>query len=125
MRLYIVTLLILLICLLQHAKCRLDEAKAEIKIQFSRLVVSNSFRPHGLQHASLSITNFWSLLKLKSIGSVMPPNHPLSSPSPPAFNLSQHQGLLKRVSFLHQVAKVSQLQLQHQAFQLIFRPDFL
>ena len=66
MRLYIVTLLILLICLLQHAKCRLDEAKAEIKIQFSCLVVSNSFRPHGLQHASLSITNFWSLLKLIS-----------------------------------------------------------
>ena len=68
MRLYIVTLLILLICLLQHAKCRLDEAKAGIKIQFSCLVVSNSFRPHGLQHTSLSITNFRSLLKLKSIG---------------------------------------------------------
>ena len=40
---------------------------------------------------SLSITNFWSLLKLMSIESVMPYNHLiLSSPSPPAFNLSQH-----------------------------------
>ena len=33
------------------------------------------------------------------------PSHPLSSPSPPAFNLSQHQGLFKRLSSLHQVAK--------------------
>ena len=43
--------------------------------------------------ASLSITNSQSLLKLMSIMSVMPSNHlhPLSSPSPPAFNLFQHQ----------------------------------
>ena len=34
------------------------------------------------------------------------PSHPLSSPSPPAFNLSQHQGLFKCISSLHQVAKV-------------------
>ena len=42
--------------------------------QFSRSVVSDSLRPHGLQ-ASLSITNFCSLLKLMSIESVMPSNH--------------------------------------------------
>ena len=41
--------------------------------------------------ASLSITNSWSLLKLMSIGDAIQPSHPLSSPSPPAFNLSQHQ----------------------------------
>ena len=34
------------------------------------------------------------------------PSHPLLSPSPPAFNLSQHQGLFQGVSSLHQVAKV-------------------
>ena len=46
--------------------------------------------------ASLSITNSRSLLKLMSIESVMPSNHLiLSSPSPPAFNLSQYQGLFK------------------------------
>ena len=47
--------------------------------------------------ASLSITNSWSLLKLMSIESVMPYNHLIlsSSPSPPAFNLSQHQGLFQ------------------------------
>ena len=50
-------------------------------------------------------------------------SHPLSSPSPPDFNLSQHQGLFQWVSSLHQVAKV--LEFQHQSFQWIFRTDFL
>ena len=58
-------------------------------------------------------------------GDAIQPSHPLSSPSPPAFNLSQHQGLFKWVSSSHQVAKVLELQLQHQSFQCIFRTDFL
>ena len=53
------------------------------------------------------------------------PSHPLSSPSPPTFNLSQHQGLFQWVSSSHQVAKVLELQRQHQSFQWIFRTDFL
>ena len=53
------------------------------------------------------------------------PSHPLSSSSPPAFNLSQHQGLFQWVSSLHQVAKVLEFQLQHQSFQWIFRTNFL
>ena len=40
-------------------------------------------------------------------------SHPLSSPSPPDLNLSQHQGLFQGVSALHQVAKVLEFQLQH------------
>ena len=56
---------------------------------------------------SLSFTNSQSLLKLMSIESVIPSNHLiLSSPSPPAFNLSQHQSLFQLVSYSHQVAKV-------------------
>ena len=51
-------------------------------------------------------------------------SHPLSSPSPPAFNLSQHQGLFQWVSSLHQVAKGLELQLQQQFFQWTFRTDF-
>ena len=51
------------------------------------------------------------------------PSHPLSFPFPPAFNLSQHQGLFKWVSSLHQVAKVLEFQLQHQSFQWVFRTD--
>ena len=53
------------------------------------------------------------------------PSHALLSPSPPAFNLSQHQGLLKWVSSTHQVAKVLEFQLQEQSFKWIFRTDFL
>ena len=53
------------------------------------------------------------------------PSHPLSSPSPPAFNLSQHQGLFQWVGASYQVAKVLEFQLQHQSFQWIFRVDFL
>ena len=53
------------------------------------------------------------------------PFYPLSSPSPPAFNLSQHQGLFQSVSSSHQVAKVLEFLLQHQSFQWIFRTDFL
>ena len=46
------------------------------------------------------------------ISDAIQPSHPLSSPSPPAFNLSQHQGLSQRVDSSHQVAKVLDLQLQ-------------
>ena len=59
------------------------------------------------------------------ISDAFQPSHPLSSPSPPAFNLSQHQGLFKWVSCSHQVAKILKLQLQHQSFQWVFRTDFL
>ena len=52
-------------------------------------------------------------------------SHPLLSPSPPTFKLSQHQGLFQWVSSSHQVAKVLKFQLQHQSFQWIFRTDFL
>ena len=76
--------------------------------------------------ASPSITNSWSLLKLMSTdGDTIQPSHPLLSPSSLTFNLSQHQGLFQWVSSPHQVAKVLELQLQHQSFQWIFRTDFL
>ena len=59
------------------------------------------------------------------IGDTIQLSLPLLSPSSPAFNLSQHQGLAKWVSSLHQVAKVLESQLQHQSFQWIFKIDFL
>ena len=49
--------------------------------------------------------------------------HPLLSPSPPAFNLSQHQGLFQWVGSSHEMAKV--LEFQHQSFQWTLRTDFL
>ena len=58
------------------------------------------------------------------VNDAIQPSHLLSSPSPPAFSLSQHQGLFQWVSSSHQVAKVLEFQLQHQSFQWIFRTDF-
>ena len=48
---------------------------------------------------------------VRRVGDAIQPSHPLSSPSPPAFNRSQHQGLVKGVSSSHQVAKVLEFQL--------------
>ena len=59
------------------------------------------------------------------VGDAIQPSHPLSSPSPPALNLSQNQGLFQWLSSLNQVAKVLEFQLQHQSFQWIFRTDLL
>ena len=53
------------------------------------------------------------------------PSHPPLSPSPPAFSLSQHQGLFQWVSFSHEVAKILESQLQHQSFQWTPRTDLL
>ena len=59
------------------------------------------------------------------VSEAIQPSHPLSAPSPATFSLSQHQGLFKWVSSLHQMAKVLEFQLQHQSFQWTFRTDFL
>ena len=59
------------------------------------------------------------------VSDAIQPSHPVSSPSPLTFNLSQHQGLFKWVSSSHQMAKVSQFQFRHQSFQLTFRTDLL
>ena len=72
------------------------------------------------------VNHLWELFKLMSIESVMLSNLILlSPPSPPAFNLSQHQRLFQWVNYLHQEAKVLELQLQYESFQWIFRVDFL
>ena len=54
------------------------------------------------------------------VGDAIQPSHPLFSPSSPAFNLSQHQGLFKWVSSLHQVARVMEFQLQPYFYQYFF-----
>ena len=65
------------------------------------------------------------------VGDAIQLSHPLSSPSPPTFNLSQHQGVFQWVSSSHQVAKVLEFQLQHQSFLneqsglISFRMDWL
>ena len=59
------------------------------------------------------------------VSDAVQPSHLLLFPSSLAFNLSQHQCLFQWVSSSHQVAKVLELQLQHQSFQWIFRTNFL
>ena len=53
------------------------------------------------------------------VGDAIQPSDPLSSLSPPDLNLSQHQGIFKWVSFLHQVAEVLEFQPQHQSLTQI------
>ena len=67
-------------------------------VQFSLSVVSDSLRPHGLHPPGLPVHH--QLLELAQthvhrVGDAIQPSHPLSSPSPPAFSLSQHQGLFQ------------------------------
>ena len=59
------------------------------------------------------------------VGDAIQPSHPLSSPSPPAPNPSQNQGLFQWVNSSHEVAKVLELQLQYQSFQWTPRTDLL
>ena len=93
-------------------------------VQYSRSVVSDSLWPHGQQqpgfpghHKLLEFTQ----THIHQVGDAIQPSYSLLSPSPPAFNLSQHEGLLQWVSSSHQVAKELEFQCQHQSFQWIFR----
>ena len=64
-------------------------------VQFSRSVVSDSLWPHGLQHSRLSgpsPTPGACSTHVHRVSDAYQPSHPLLSPSPPAWNLSQHQG---------------------------------
>ena len=59
------------------------------------------------------------------VSDAIQPSHPLSSPSPPVPNPSQHQGLFQWVNSSHEVAKVLEFQLWHHSFQWTPRTDFL
>ena len=89
---------------------------------FSCSVMADSLWHRGLQHVRLPCP---SPSHVHWVGDPIQETHPLLSPSPPAFNLSQHQGLFQWVSSSHQVAKILEFQLQHQSFQWTFRTDFL
>ena len=57
------------------------------------------------------------------VGDAIQPSHPLSSPSAPAPNPTQHQGLFQWLNSSHEVAEVLEFQLQHQSFQWTPRTD--
>ena len=89
-------------------------------VQFSRSVVSDSLRAHESQHTRPPCP---SPTHVQRVGDAIQPSHPLSSPSPPAPNLSQHQSLFQWVNSLHEVAKVLEFQLQHRSLQRTPRTD--
>jgi len=62
---------------------------------------------------------------IHQVSDAIQPSRPLSSPSPPAPNPSQHQTLFQRVNFSHEVAKVLEFQLQHRSLQRNPRADLL
>ena len=100
----------------------------DLLLLFSLSVMSNSLWLHALQHSRLPCPSPTP----GDCSNSCPSSHwchpfisPSVIPSPSAFNLSQHRGLFQWVRSSHQVAKVLELQLQHQFFQWIFRIDFL
>ena len=109
-----------LLCCAQHL--------VQLLLLFSCLVVSDSCDPVECSMPGFPVHHLFPELDqthVHRVGDVIQPSHPLLPPSPPAFNLSQHQGLFQWVSSLHQVAKLLELQLLQQSFQWIFRVDFL
>ena len=95
-------------------------------LQFSCSVMSDSLRPMDCSTPGLPVHRQlpeFTQTHVHWVGDAIQPSHSLSSPSPPAFNLSQHQGLFHWVSSSLQVAKLLEFKLQHQAFQWVFRTD--
>ena len=97
-------------------------------VEFTSVAQSYSTLCHLMDCSMLGFPVQYQLLELAQIhvhwvSDAIQLSHPLPFPFPPAFNLSQ--GLFQSVSSSHQVAKVLELQFQHQSFEWIFRTDFL
>ena len=102
-------------------------------VQFSCSVVSDSLRP--VNHSTPGLPVHHQLPEFTQthvhwVGNAIQASHPLSSPSPPALNLSQRQDLVQWVGSSHQVAKVLEFQLQHHPTSehpglISFRMDWL
>ena len=99
-------------------------------VQFSSVIQSCPTLCDPMNHSTPGLPVHHQLLEFTQthvhrVGDAIQPSHPLSSPSPPAPNPSQHQDLFQRVSSSHEVAKVLEFQLQHQSFQWTSRTDLL
>jgi len=127
-----------LICFSFPSYCVLFSCDWWLTFSSVHSVMSGSLGPHGLQHTRLPCSSptpgacsnscpscWWCYPTILSHLISSHPHLISSNPSLPAFNLSQHQGFFQWVSSSHQVAKILELQFQHQSFQWIFRTDFL
>ena len=93
-------------------------------VHFSHSVLSDSLRPlcDPMNRSTPGLPIHHQLPEFTQthahqVSDAIQPSHPLSAPSPPAPNPSQHQGLFQRVNSLYEVAKVLESQPQHQSFQ--------
>ena len=96
-------------------------------VQFTHSLVSYSLWPTDCSTPGFPVHHQLQELvqtHVHWVGDAIQPSHLLSYPSPPAFNLSQQQGLFQWVNSLHRVARIMGLELQHQSFQWVFS-DFL
>ena len=96
--------------------------------QFSCSVVSNSLRPLNCSTPGLPVHHHFpefTQTHVHRLSDAIQPSHPLSSPSSPAPNPSQHQTLFQWVNSSHEVAKVLEFQLQHHSLQRNPRADLL
>ena len=92
------------------------KTRYESSVQFSSVAQSCPTLCNPMNHSTPGLPVYHQLPEstqthVHQIGDAIQPSHLLSSPSPPALNLSQHQGLFKWVSSSHQVAKVLEFQL--------------
>ena len=93
-----------------------QKLKVVQSVQFSSVAQSclTLCNPMGYSMPGLSVHHQlleFTQTHVHQVGDAIQPSHPPSSPSPPALNLFQHQGLFKSVSSLHQVAKILEFQL--------------
>ena len=98
-----------------------------LKVQFSSVAQSCPTLFHPMNRSTPGLPVHHQLPEsiqthIHWVGDAIQPSHLLSSPSPLALNLSQHQGLFRWVSSSHHVAKVLEFQLQNQSLQWIFSP---
>ena len=109
--------------------CSSNPYCSRVSVQFSCSVMSEFLRPQESQHARPPCPSptprVHSKTHVHRISDAIQPSHPLSSPSPPAPNPSQCQGLFQWVNSSHEVAKVLEFQLQHQSFQWTPKTGFL
>ena len=106
------------ICFLQWLQQFIFLPRVHSAVQFNSVTQSCPTLGNPMNHSMPGLPVHHQLLEFTQthvhwVSDAIQPSHPLPSPSPPALNLSQHQGLFKWVSSLHEVAKVLEFQLQH------------
>ena len=96
-----------------HCRIQFSSVQRLSQVQLFALAMDGSMPGLPVHHQFLEFAQ----THVHWVGDAIQPSQPLLSPSPPTFNLSQHQGLFQWANSSHEVAKVLEFQLQHQSFQ--------